>query len=333
MRVALVQPLPGIGDMIWHLPHIRAVAAWLGQPVTLIAKPRSLAAEILAGDPAVGDIMWVDLNPDGRRGAHDGIGGFFRLTAALRARRFDMMLMLHHSDTIAAAAMLAGVPDRRGYGWGAQRWFLNHGPYLPPEVKKLHQHTRATRYLAAAGIPLPSAEPRLAVPEPLVAEAQGRLAAVPRPFIAIGIGASEPSRQFGAERLADLARALLAAGWPAVVLLGGPGEQALADEIMVRMGPDAARATPAIGWPLLLAGALLTESAFYVGNNTGVMNLAAAVNVRTYALFGTCPPFFHASQILPILSPAGGPDDGMARLTVAAALDAIRDDRGGLAPV
>jgi heptosyltransferase-2 len=329
MRTALVQPLPGIGDMIWHLAHIRAVAHWLGEPVTLIAKPRSLADQILAGEPAIQDIMWIDLNPSGRRGVHDGPAGFVRLVRDLRARSFDRMIMLHHSHTIAAAAMLAGIPDRRGYGWGRQRWFLNHGPYLPKAIAKLHQHTRATRYLEAAGIPLPSAEPSLPVPSAALAEARTRLAEVPHPFIAIGIGASEVSRQFGAVKLAAVARALLAAGWPAVLLLGGPDEQTLADEIRAEMKEDAVRAFPAIGWPLLAGGAAMTEAAFYVGNNTGVMNLAAAVGVRTYALFGTCPPFFHASQILPILSPPG-PDDGMIRLTVEAVLAAIEGDRGRL---
>ena len=48
--VAVVQPLPGIGDMVWHLPHLRAIAAHAGAPVTLIAKPRSLADQLLTGD-------------------------------------------------------------------------------------------------------------------------------------------------------------------------------------------------------------------------------------------------------------------------------------------
>ena len=26
-RTLIVQPLPGIGDMVWHLPHIHAIAA------------------------------------------------------------------------------------------------------------------------------------------------------------------------------------------------------------------------------------------------------------------------------------------------------------------
>jgi heptosyltransferase-2 len=159
-----------------------------------------------------------------------------------------------------------------------------------------------------------------------------RLGNGPRPFIAVGIGSSEISRQFGAPRLARLASALLHEGWPAVVLLGGPNDTALTTAVLEAMGEDASRAIPALGWHLQHVAALLSQAAFYVGNNTGVMNLAAAVGVRTYALFGTTPPFFHASQILPVLSPPGGPDDGMARLATEAVLNAIKLDRGQLSP-
>jgi heptosyltransferase-2 len=316
--------------MIWHLPHIRAIAAHLGEPVTLLAKPRSLADQLLEGDPAVRDILWVDLNPAGRRGTHDGVAGFLRLTAALRARRFRAIVLLHHSHRLAAAALLAGIPDRRGYGWGKQKWLLSRGPYLAPDVARMHQHTRATRFLEAAGIPLASAEPRFSVQPAALEYVWGRLGA--RRFFAMGIGSSEASRQFGATRLAQIASALLGAGWPAVALLGGPDDQALAAAIQAEMGERADRAIPVLGWHLQHTAAVLSEAAFYVGNNTGVMNLAAAVGVRTYALFGTTPPFHHASQILPILSPQGGPDDGMARVTTEAVLAAIRTDRGGLGP-
>ena len=308
MAVALVQPLPGIGDMIWHLPHIIAVSAHLGEPVTLLAKPRSLADQLLAGNPAIRDIMWLDMNPAGRRGAHDGPLGFLRLASALRARRFKKIILLHHSHTIAAAAMLAGIPDRRGYGWGAQKWLLSGGggPCLPPEVARMHQHTRATRFLKAAGIALPSAEPNLVVQPAALTEVRDRLAVQLRPYVAIGIGSSEPSRQFGAARLTQLAGALLRAGWPAVILLGGSEDEALAASIKQQLEEYAERTGLALGWHLQHTAALLSEAAFYVGNNTGVMNLAAAVGLRTYALFGTTPPFHHASQILPILSPWRG---------------------------
>lgn len=326
-NVAVVQPLPGIGDMVWHLPHIRAIAAWLGGPVTLITKPRSLADQLLAGDPAIRDILWVDRNPENRPGRHDGAAGFLRLVRLLRAPRFDTIIVLHHSHTIAAAAMLAGIPNRRGYGWGFQKWFLSRMPYLPGTVAALHPHERATRYLAAAGIPLASAEPVLQVSAEARAAVRARLPELPRPFIAMGIGSSEISRQFGAEKLAALGAALVNAGWPAIVLIGGPGDGTLAATIQSKLGPSA---IPALGWHLSETAALLSEAAFYIGNNTGVMNMAAATGIRTYGLFGASRPFHHASRIVTIVSPPNGVDDGVARITVAQALAAIRADRGGL---
>jgi len=155
MAVAVVQPLPGIGDMIWHLPHIRAIAAHVGEPVTLITKPRSAADQIFSAEQTVRDVFWLDRNPDGRHGEHDGGSGFFRAVTAMRARRFDAVYILHHSKTIACQTMLAGIPTRFGYGYGIQGWFLNRPPRLPDEILRLHPFDQAT----SARIP-PRSAPR-----------------------------------------------------------------------------------------------------------------------------------------------------------------------------
>lgn len=330
--VAVVQPLPGIGDMVWHVPHIRAIAEAAGAPVTLLAKPRALADQLLAGEPAVQAILRLDLNPGGRRGAHDGAIGLGRLARLLRDGRFGTIILLHHSASIAAAAWLAGIPQRFGYGWGGQRLFLNAGPFLPRDVARLHQHSRATRFLEAAGIPLASAEPALAASAADRAEARRRLGHGAEPFVAVGIGSSEPLRQWGAGRFTELVVALLDAGWPRVVLLGGPEDAAMADAIRGGAGGRNRRVDPVLGWHLGAVAALLAEAAFYVGNNTGVMNMAAAVGTRTYALFGTTPAFDHASQIVAVAAPDAGVHDGMARVSPASVLAAIRTDRGRLSP-
>ena len=232
--VGVIQPLPGIGDMVWHLPHIRAIAAHAGMPVTVLTKPRSLADQLLAHEPSVADVAWLDLNPAGRRGLHDGVFGFRRLVRDLRARRFGSIILLHHSDLLAAAAWMAGIPDRRGYGWGRQRWFLNTGPFLPPDVKRLHQHARATRYLAASAIDLPSPEPSIDVPASIRAAARQRFGAAG--YVAIGVGSSEALKQWGPKRFSALAAALLDAGWPRLLLLGGAEEQALVNRIITDLG-------------------------------------------------------------------------------------------------
>lgn len=330
-RLAIIQPLPGIGDMIWHLPHIRALTRHFGVSATVITKPRSAADQFLTQDDGVADIMWLDRNPEGRKGRHDGPLGFLRFALELRARAFDTVVLLHHSHTLAFLTMAAGIRDRYGYGYGLQRFFLNHPARLPADLLALHQFQRATLFLRDAGIPLADPEPRLAIQPQARAAALARLGLNSHGFIAMGIGSSETSRQWGAERFADLSGSLLDAGWEHIVLVGGTAEADMARDIRQRLGTRADRIVPAIGWGLAEVAALCAEAAFYVGNNTGAMNIAAAAGTRTYSLFGDVPPFHHAASIVPIVTPPGAVR-GMAGITLGAVLDAVRGDRGGLAP-
>jgi heptosyltransferase-2 len=58
-RFAVIQVKPGIGDVIWHLPFIRAIAATApdGQ-VTLFAPPTSSAKDLLAAEPSVASTVY-----------------------------------------------------------------------------------------------------------------------------------------------------------------------------------------------------------------------------------------------------------------------------------
>lgn len=323
--LAVVQPLPGIGDMIWHLPHIRALAAAAGAPVTLFAKPRSAADQIFAGEATLRDIVWLDRNPNGRRGRHDGAAGFHRLVLALRRRRFAAVVILHHSRTLAAAAWLAGIPARFGYGSGAQRWLLNRGPFLTPAEARLHPFDQASAWLRRAEIAQAEAEPELKVPLAARAAVRARLGTDSRRLVAIGVGSSEPYKQWGAARFAALADRLLAAGWERLVLVGGSAEAALIADVLRRLGPREPAVLTAIGWELREVAALFAEARFYVGNDTGVLNLAAAVGIPSFGLFGGWPPLRHSRRIVPILPPDGVPDQatGMARILPEAVLAAI----------
>ncbi len=319
--------------MVWHLQHIRALARHTGAPVTLAAKPRSRADEIFAAEDTVREIIWVERGATGNSRTHAGPLWLWRLIRTLRAGRFDAAVLLHHSATLAFATLAAGIPVRQGYGIGAQRWFLNQGPYLPKALWRQHRPLqRATLFLQAARIAMDEAEPRLPIAPAARLAVQQRLRDVQRPLVVLGIGSSEPTRQWGAPRFAALARALIDAGWPSLALAGGPDEATLQREICATLGDDAARVVPALGWHLAETAALLAAASFYVGNDTGVMNMAAAVGTRTYALFGTTPALHHSAQIVPIVSPPGGPVDGVARLSLAAVLNAITRDRGSLGP-
>jgi heptosyltransferase-2 len=183
----------------------------------------------------------------------------------------------------------------------------------------MHPHEQATAWLAAAGIPLADTEPKLAIDAAARTAMRLRLGEGDSPLVAIGIGSSEPYKQWGAERFATLARRLRAAGWTRLVLVGGPSEQGLAADINARAGEPL---ETAIGWDIAELAALLADAAFYVGNDTGAMNLAAAVGTVAYGLFGATPPLHHSKLFVAILPPNGQPDHatGMARISVDAVL-------------
>lgn len=84
----------------------------------------------------------------------------------------------------------------------------------------------------------------------------------------------------------------------------------------------------ALGWHLREVAALLEQAAFYVGNDTAALNIAAAVGTWSYGLFGATVALRHSPLIVPILPP-GGMDKahGMAAITVAAVLQAVAHER------
>jgi heptosyltransferase-2 len=325
-NVAIIQPLPGIGDVVWLLPHVRAISAWVGRPVTLICKPRSVADQLFAAESTVADVVWMDRNPDKGVGLHDGPAGLLRLVRTIRARRFDRIYVLHHSHTLAMVTWLAGIPERFGYGSAAQRPWLNRPPHLTPVQLRTNRFEQATAWLRAAGIPMTETEPRLDVLPEARASVARRLGWAPGSAVVLGIGGSEPYKQWPAPHFTALIRGLLGQGWQRCVLLGGAPQQAMADQIRAAVADPDIEIALSIGWPLTEVAALLADAAFYVGNDTSFLNMAAAVGIRSYGLFGATDPFYHSPLVIP-LTPAGGRisrDDGMVRIAPDAVLEAIR---------
>src|SRR5580698_6834414 len=88
---AVIQVKPGIGDVIWHLPFIRAIAAVSpGGQVTFLAPPSSGAKELLAAEPSVAETIYFEhAGSELRR-----VLNVVRLATLLRRRRFGTLWIL-----------------------------------------------------------------------------------------------------------------------------------------------------------------------------------------------------------------------------------------------
>jgi len=322
--LAVVQPHIGIGDMVWHEPYLRALAATLpGGRLTLIAKPTSEADQILGEAPYLADILWLERRLRDAGGRHDGLAGIPRLAALMRPRRFARLVVLHHSWRYAAAARLAGIPSRRGYGIAWQRQFLNDSPFLDRAAKRLHPIDRAKLWFATAGITVADHEPRIRPGRDAIARIADRFGAAPAPWLVLGIGVSAAPRRWPEERFAALLDRV-GPDWGTVFLAGSPGEGPIADAIVARRR-GTTRTERAVDLPLADMTALLAAAALYVGNDTSLLNIAAATGVPAIGLFGANAPLTHSARIIAVV-PADGRFDaieGMRRIDVEAVVAAV----------
>jgi heptosyltransferase III len=105
-------------------------------------------------------------------------------------------------------------------------------------------------------------------------------------WLAIGPTANWGGKQWPADRFAELARRLTAAGAPLagarIAVFGGPGERQAIGRLL-----DSLPVLDLIGQlDLATVGACLARAALYVGNDSGLMHLAAAAGAPTLGLFG-----------------------------------------------
>jgi heptosyltransferase-2 len=300
---AVIQVKPGIGDVVWHLPFIRAIAAAApGHRVVFLAPPSSRAGEILAAEPAVAETLYFDhAGSELRRGIN-----LLRLVALLRRRRFRSLWILDRTNRPALAAALAGIPERIGLGLGSQRFFITN-----PGIDRSHFHDHPIDWLralmAAMAVPLPSTEPDLQLPAATLAAVAEKFAAAPRPWIVLGIGASHPDKDWPDAHWADFTAALRRHAGGTVFLIGGNANAARAARFIAESS-----GTPAVNacnLALIEAAALLRHADVFVGPSSAPLNLAAAGGTDAFGLFGSTPVLTY-SRFIHAITPAGGPRDG-----------------------
>lgn len=307
----VIQPLPGIGDMVWHLPHLKAIAeASPDGKVAIMTKRRSMADQMLAGESWVSEVHWLDrAQGEEPAGRHDGPFGVFRLAADLRRLKPGTVWILHRSWRYAAAARLAGIRTRIGYR------------ALPDIERTDHPADKASLLLRAWGIEF-DPTPHVTPSDSARKEVERLYGDLPRPWLTLGIGASEPFKRWPEESYSALARAFTDRTEGSVILVGGTEEKDSAARILQNARGSIVMA---INRPIAQAAALAAMSDAFLGNDSGMLNLAAATGVTSIGLFGGSPPLTLYPN-LDALEPEGGAEyrvDRMAEIEVEAAMMAL----------
>ena len=299
----VIQSKQGIGDVIWHLPYVRAIAAASpGGKVVFLALPSTYAQDLLQAEPCIARTVYFESRgPELKRVLHQ-----MRLVAALRRLHCDTAWFLDVTVRPAIAALLAGIPKRIGVGIGPQRWFItNRGVNDPAHREDPLPFKWLDALMAQMKVTVGESEPKLNLPPEPIESVRRKFGAHARPWLVLGLGGSHPLKQWPLASSVEFVAGLCQGFVGTIFLIGGAAQAGQAAELMARTA--GAPVVDATGLSIVEAAALLREADLFVGPDSGPMNLAAAVGTPAFAMFGATRVLSYSKFIHPIL-----PDDGGA---------------------
>lgn len=300
-RTAILIRHVGFGDLIWHLPYIRALAeSSQGGKLTVIAAPSTMAPEILSIEPCVEEIILFDRNSrrhEQRRATYRGVFGYWKFAQHLKTHNFERIVLFSGRGHHAILAWLANVPRRAGFGHGrTQRLFLNSPPYISQySGPAVPQYEDAVNFAITQGIVKEHVSPKMMLRFDHIKFGADALAGLPDHKVALIIGTSETHKHWGDENFSAILQRLVSTGH-GVILVGGPRERELAERILalVKLSSDEGKLVRSFtDVSILQTAGLLRAVNIAVGNDTGALNLAAANDVPCLCVLGKRPLLMH----------------------------------------
>ncbi|MCK4547925.1 MAG: glycosyltransferase family 9 protein [Candidatus Eisenbacteria sp.] len=289
-EVLVVRPHNQMGDMLLSTPMFSALRRGFPKArITLMASPDNY--EIMIAHPDVDRCLVFEKKKFRTRPGD--LLGFWR---SLRGTRWDVVIMpttVSFSVTSCIIAWLAGGRvrigcDGRAYGRSLGKAVFHI--HVPCVWTAEHQTERNLDFTRAAGVTVQSREPVMGLRDEERCWARAELELLRNEgqrLIGIHLGAGKIPNRWPVERFARIAAAL--AGSPAnrVMVMVGPREEPLVEEIRDHIPNEVMVVS---GLSLRQASAFIGELDFFLCNDTGVMHIGAALSTPTLALFGPTDP-------------------------------------------
>ncbi len=281
-RPILIIPYMWIGDFVRGHTVVRVLKQrWPNRPVDLLVT--SLCAPLVDYMPGVrAGIVW-DL-PRGRIAA----ARQWRLATQLRARGYGTALVLPRTWKSAIAPALAGIPERVGFVGEARFGLINRLRWGEKTMPRFIDKNAALALPDGGPLPGEWPVPQLSVPAAETSRWRQANGLGTGPAVALAPGSVGASKRW--TYYPEAARLLAEHGFD-VWVVGGPGEKALAAEIVAAGGPCVRDLT---GSDLRNGIRAMAAASVAISNDSGLMHIAAAIGTPTMGIFGPTSPFHWA---------------------------------------
>jgi heptosyltransferase-2 len=283
----LIRSTNWIGDAVMTIPAIRAIRKnFPDADISILVKP--WVAPVFENSTDVDHVLIYD-----DTNKHKGLMGKLRLARELKKHRFDASVLLQNAFEAALITFSAGISCRIGYNTDARSFLLTHPVLCTSSIKKKHQTEYYLNILQEVGLKPDGLDLNLVINK----KYQNRASKIlDRHGISgknrlVGINPSAtfgPAKQWFAERYARLSDKIYEVFKTRILIFGGPGDRDLGRKISTMMEHQ----------PVDLSGrtelgeamALIEKCDLFITNDSGLMHVAAALDIPLIAVFGSTNP-------------------------------------------
>lgn len=203
-KICIVQSNSKLGDVIWHLPFVKAISDYHNAKVTLCIQSTINIKDSLEELDHIDEVILNFF----RKGVmyYFDIFSFYQ---DLKKRKFDYIYMLEKNSRPAIAARLAGIKNIIGFGIGKQKKFLTNKFFLVENDLRYNYPAQCKKFLKINGIEVANESPFLPIKQSMLIEFHEKIKKLPRPWAVFGVDSSEKNRFWPQNNFAKLADLLI----------------------------------------------------------------------------------------------------------------------------
>lgn len=280
VRKVLVIRLRSIGDTVLTTPSLVALRRFLPH-ASIDILLEDWVVHVLDGSPLVDRVISIPRHSNAARA---------RIARELHRTGYDVVYNLHGGTTATFLARASGARQRVGYAHYQYARLHNHVAPSPQEIwsrPTLHSAEQQLALIGWTGVPV-SDRPatQLAVTEKAARSIAAKLAAHEidkEPVALIHPAAAFETKQWPTENFARVIDEVAARGLKPVVIVA-PKEKQVLDSVAQQ---SSARVIGLTDLSLPEVTALAARAQLFVGNDSGIAHLAAAVNTPCVVIFGS----------------------------------------------
>ena len=301
MKVLVIQPKIGMGDMVIYLPYIHAISKKYQTPVSILVKENSRASQLLADDKHIDEIIILNRTKNSK-GSHDGLFGFLKLIKELRHRQFDEVFIYNGSLRYLLISKLAGIKNISQY---------------PLFRKKDNIVTSAKIFTESELNIIVSTQPELQINSEKSKKIQNDLSKNTK-HICLGISASGPTKRWHIKNFIKLCARINEKTPSKFYLAAGHNDQDLIKEILnSKIGKNCISFKDL---KINQALPIIKNCNLYIGNDTGWLHISSALGIKCLALFMDSPvqAYGKYSNNINVIVPEGETEETTTHNTLGA---------------